>query len=237
MLLILTFAIAFGTALAWSWMFLRRDKFDPEPRRLLILLFAAGCLVTIPAAIMEHLIPANEFIGPVVVAPLVEEGLKLTAVALICWSNRHFNQLIDGAIYAISCALGFAAVENLLYGITGGVGLLGLRAILGPIGHPLFTGVSGFYLARAKFEGNAWRLPQGLVLGILLHAGWNVSPALVGETGQRAYAAVILAVIPLYAWLLLRFLRRLATPDAQRLRGALQLGSVSPQSRQWRGDQ
>jgi len=186
--------------------------------------------VTIPSALVEHLIPGNELTATVAVAPLVEEGCKLAAVVLICWSSRHFNQLIDGAIYAISCALGFAAVENLLYGLSGGFGVLGLRALLGPIGHPLFTGVSGFYLARAKFEGNAWRLCQGLLFATLLHAGWNLGPALMRETGAPSYALVFLAVVLLYAWLLRRFLRRLGTPDAQRLRVAMALGTVSTPS-------
>lgn len=221
MFVVAALAIAFGTAVAWSWIFLRRDKFDREPRRLLILLFAAGCVATIPSVILEALVPGNEFTSLVVVGPMAEEGCKLAAVALLCWSNRHFNQLVDGAIYAISCALGFAALENLLYGAAGGFGVLGLRALLGPISHPLFSGVAGFYLARAKFEGNAWRLWQGLLFGTLLHAGWNLGPGLMLETGDRAYALVFVAVIPLYAWLLRRFLRGLATAEAQRLRGAL----------------
>ena len=230
MFVFLAFAIAFGTAVAWSWIFLRRDKFDPEPRRLLIFLFLAGCLVTIPSALVEFLIPANELTWSTVVAPIVEEGFKLLAVLLICWRSRHFNQLIDGTIYAISCALGFAAVENLFYGLSGGFGLLGARALLAPIGHPLFTGVSGFYLARAKFEGNAWRLCQGLLFAVLLHAGWNLGPGLMRETGDASYSVVFLAVVLLYAWLLRRFLRRLGTPDAQRLRVALALGTVSTPS-------
>jgi len=230
MLVILAFVIAFGTSVAWSRIFLRRDKFDPEPRRLLVFLFVAGCVVTIPSALVEHLIPTNALTSVVVVGPMVEEGFKLAAVVLICWSNRHFNQLIDGAIYAISCALGFAAVENLFYGLSGGFGVLGLRALLGPIGHPLFTGVSGFYLARAKFEGNAWRLCQGLLFATVLHAGWNLGPGLIRELGDPSYAVVFLAVILHYAWLLRRFLRRLGTPDAQRLRVALALGTVSTPS-------
>ena len=227
---ILAFALAFGTSVAWSWIFLRRDKFDPEPRRLLILLFLAGCAVTIPSALIELAIPRNALTEDTVVVPIVEEGFKLLAVAVICWRSRHFNQLIDGAIYGVSCALGFAAVENLFYGLTGGFGVLGLRTLVGPISHPLFTGVGGFYLARAKFEGNPGRLYQGVLFGMLLHAGWNLGPGLMRQTGNASYALVFVTVALLYAWLLLRFLRRLETPDAQRLRTALAVGTVSPRS-------
>jgi protease PrsW len=225
---IVAIVIAFGTALLWARMFYRRDKFSPEPRRLLASLFIAGCLVTLPSAFVEHLVRSNDLIGFAVVAPVVEEALKLTAVVLICWWSRHFNQLVNGAIYGVSCGLGFAAVENLLFGLVGGFGVLGARALVGPITHPLFTGISGLYLARAKFERNAWLAAQGLLFGTLLHAGWNLGPALLVQTGQPASALLFLIIVPLYIWLLRRFLAHLATPDVQRLRTALTLGDAAP---------
>jgi RsiW-degrading membrane proteinase PrsW (M82 family) len=225
-MLALAVAIAFGTAVLWMRLFLRRDKFSPEPRRLLASLFIAGCLVTIPSAFVEQQIPGSDVIGAAVVAPVVEETMKLTAVFLICWWNRHFNQVVDGAVYGVSCGLGFAALENLLFGLFGGFGVLGARVLVGPITHPLFTGVSGLFLARARFEQKPALLLQGLMLGTLLHAGWNLGPGLLAQTDQAAYALVFLAVVPLYVVLLRRFLAHLGTPDVQRLRTAFALGEV-----------
>jgi RsiW-degrading membrane proteinase PrsW (M82 family) len=173
---ILAFIIAFGTAALWARLFLRRDKFSPEPRRMLVALFFAGCLVTIPSAYIEALIPTNFVVGVAVVAPIVEEALKIGAVVLIAWWSRHFNQVVDGAIYGVSCGLGFAAVENLLFGLFGGVGLLGTRALTGPITHPFFTGVACLFVARAKFERRPDLAVWGFALGTLLHAGWNLGP-------------------------------------------------------------
>lgn len=220
---LLAFVVAIVASVAWSWIFLRRDKFDREPRRLLILLFLAGCAITIPAALVEYVLPGGALTTPVVVAPLVEEASKIGVVLLICWRSRHFNQLIDGTIYAISAALGFAAIENFGYALLGGFGVLGVRVILGAIGHPLFTGVAGFYLARAKFERNGWRLVEGFVLAVLLHAGWNLGPSLASATGDPLYAGLVFIVAVFYGLLLWRFLRRLEKPDAQKLRAVLAL--------------
>jgi RsiW-degrading membrane proteinase PrsW (M82 family) len=222
---ILALVIALATSVAWSWIFIRRDKSDPEPRRLLVFLFLAGCALIVPCALIEYVLPGGEFASAVIIAPVVEEAFKVAAVLLICWRSRHFNQLIDGTIYAISVALGFAAIENFGYALLGGFGVLGFRVILGPIGHPLFTGVAGFYLARAKFERRAWRLCQGFVMAVLLHAGWNLGPSLLAETGDPRYVGVVFLVAVFYGVLLWRFLRRLETPDAQRLRTALALGT------------
>ena len=224
---LLALVVAVAASVAWSWIFLRRDKFDPEPRRLLILLFFAGCAITLPAALVEYVLPRGALMAPVVVAPVVEEASKIGVVLLICWRSRHFNQLIDGTIYAVSAALGFAAIENFGYALLGGFGVLGFRVIVGAIGHPLFTGVAGFYLARAKFERNAWRLCEGFVLAVLLHAGWNLGPSLAGATGDPLYAVVVFIVAVVYGVLLWRFLRRLEKPDAQKLRAVLTLGRRS----------
>jgi RsiW-degrading membrane proteinase PrsW (M82 family) len=224
---ILATVIAFGTALLWARMFLRRDKFRPEPLRLIASLFIAGCLVTLPAAYIEQQFHTKMFLlRGAVIAPAVEESLKLGAVFLICWWSRHFDQIADGAIYGISCALGFAAVENLLFGLLGGFGVLGARALVGPITHPLYTGVGGLFLARAKFERRPSLLFAGLGLATLLHAGWNLAPSLSKQTGNNAWVLLFVAILFSYAVLLRRFLRHLATPEMQRLRTALALGDV-----------
>jgi RsiW-degrading membrane proteinase PrsW (M82 family) len=224
--LALTVVIAGATALLWARMFLRRDKFSPEPRRLLAALFVAGCLSTIPSALIEALLETSDLVDLAVVAPAVEEGCKLAAVAAICWSSRHFNQLVDGAIYGVSCGFGFAVIENILFGAFGGAAVLGVRVVLGPITHPLFTGIGGLFLARAKFEGQPALAAVGLAAAMLLHAGWNLGPGLLAQTGHAAYVLVLLGVIPVYIWLLRRFLSHLETPDVQRLRDALTLGGV-----------
>jgi RsiW-degrading membrane proteinase PrsW (M82 family) len=225
-MLIFATVIAFGTALLWARLFLRRDKFSPEPLRLLASLFFAGCLVTLPAAYIEQRFSVNDLVRAAVIAPVVEEVLKLTAIVLICSWSRHFNQVVDGAIYGISCGLGFAAVENLLFGLNGGFGVLALRVLVGPMTHALYTGVTGLFFARAAFEHRPALMAFGLLLGVGLHAGWNFTPGLVAHTGNEEFAVMFVFVLLSYIWLLRGFMRHLEQPEMLRLRTALALGEV-----------
>ena len=65
-------------------------------------------------------------VGPVLVAPLVEEPCKALFLAYVIW-NRHFDNMTDGFVYGAAAGLGFGMTENLLYfvsacGDLGGVG-------------------------------------------------------------------------------------------------------------------
>ena len=77
-------------------------------------------------------------------------------------------------IYGITAALGFAAVENLLYTLTFGIEmpLPGPRQFLA---HGAFTGLGGYHLGRARFapEGAGWEVFLGLITSAFLHGLYN----------------------------------------------------------------
>lgn len=78
---ILLAAIAPG--LFWMRYIYKRDKFQPEPKKLILKCFLLGMLIVIPAGIIEvgidNIIP-SVFFGLVIVAPIVEELLKYFAM-------------------------------------------------------------------------------------------------------------------------------------------------------------
>src|SRR5690606_34496391 len=58
----------------------------------------------------------GDFVGAVISAPLVEESFKGMAVLGMFWfMRREFDGLVDGMIYGVFSALGFAMTENVLY--------------------------------------------------------------------------------------------------------------------------
>ena len=205
--------------LFWAHMFLRRDRFEPEPRSLLVKLFIAGACVTLLAFVVEVIFSliVPDGLGTILVAPPVEELAKIAVVLLVAYRSQHFTQVIDGAVYCISCALGFAVVENLLYAASFGVGILGLRSILLPLGHPLFTGVAGYYIGKAKFENRKELILLGTVAAVLLHMGWNMGGGLA-ELVSDYFGLLILLVIPLYIFFVFRFLKKMSSSEAQAIR-------------------
>lgn len=219
MIIFLLLIVAAAMTVGWSHMYLRRDRFEPEPRGLLVKLFIAGASVTLLAFLVElpFSLILSDGLVVILVAPPVEELSKIAIVLLVAYRSRHFTQVIDGAIYCISCALGFAVLENLLFAAGLGVGNLAFRSLLLPLGHPLFTGVAGYYLGRAKFENRKGLIALGVVAAVLLHMGWNAAPGLA-ELLSDYFLLLFLLVIPLYIFFVVRFLKRMSSSEAQAIR-------------------
>jgi len=195
--LLLTLAVAPG--IFWLWYFLAKDRLRPEPLSLVRRVFFAGALSAFAAGLLEvgaldasGLSNAAGRPNAVIAAALIgviEESVKFAAVLVTAYRHTHFDEVIDGIIYAVTASLGFATVENLFYVFGGGVSVGVARALLSVPGHAFFGAVMGYYLGVAKFSTRETRwLFSGLGLAILAH---TIYDALVFS--QSAYA---LAVIP-----------------------------------------
>jgi RsiW-degrading membrane proteinase PrsW (M82 family) len=179
---ILLTAIAPGLALAFIIYLI--DRFDREPLGLLIKLFLGGCLSVIPVLIVEAILDAiNPFAGLVavafeafLVAGLTEEFFKRRVVLKLAYAKSSFNEKLDGIVYAVFAALGFATIENILYlfqfiadnpsiGITRGVFAVPTHMLLGM--------TMGYYISLARFAQHETErrqyLSKSLYVPMLLH--------------------------------------------------------------------
>jgi RsiW-degrading membrane proteinase PrsW (M82 family) len=114
---------------------------------------------------------------------------------------------------------GFAIVENLGYAAGLGVSVLIVRSLAAPITHALFTGLAGYYLAKAHFSdrgGLSKFMTVGLALlaAIGLHSVWN-APTGLADLVSDLFLLLYLLVIPFYVYLLRRFLGRMESAEAQ----------------------
>jgi len=57
------------------------------------------------------------------VVGLGEELLKYLVVVLYAFRKPSFNEPFDGIVYAVMVSLGFAAFENIIYVMEGGLGV------------------------------------------------------------------------------------------------------------------
>jgi RsiW-degrading membrane proteinase PrsW (M82 family) len=134
------------------------------------------------------------FVTAVVSAPFCEEFFKGLAVfGVFFFLRREFDGIVDGIIYATFCALGFAAIENISYYARAEARnhaqllmTFGLRGILAPWGHPLYTSMTGIGFGVARESSSAavrWLAPiGGYLFGVFLHAVWNYVPFRLGES-------------------------------------------------------
>ena len=121
----------------------RRDRIEPEPRRLLISLLLCGVAATLMAVVAESVgavalaffLPGGEN-NPAygvwmyfVIVALSEEGFKYLALRWRTWRSPEFNCRFDGVVYAVFVSLGFALFENIGYVLMYGIGAALMRAI------------------------------------------------------------------------------------------------------------
>ncbi|MEU4327493.1 PrsW family intramembrane metalloprotease [Nonomuraea dietziae] len=172
------------------------DRLEPEPRLHLSFAFVWGAGVAVVVAIALSLAGealvlsagygktvADDF-GTVILAPVIEEGLKGAALLLLLRRRREIDGLTDGIIYAAMAGLGFAAVENVGYylsaytenGTDGAVGLFVFRGLIAPLGHPVYTSMIGIGVAYAATRRTPVRflaIPLGYLGAVVLHGLWN----------------------------------------------------------------
>ena len=189
--------IAFPACFVYLWVPVIVDRYDPEPWWALAMAFLWGAVVacgfsgrinTLGGEIVSYTLgkEAAEIFGPVISAPIVEEATKgLFVLGMLIFLKREFDGVVDGVIYATFSALGFAAMENVLYyGRSlqkGGVAALGLtvflRGVLAPWGHPLYTSMTGIGVGIARETNKMWLKVLAPIGGygaaVVLHAIWN----------------------------------------------------------------
>ncbi len=157
-----------------------RDKYEKEPFSALLKALFTGILIVLPVYFIEKLLGnlSVETEGfryaaytAFVVAALTEEGFKLLAFFIFIWKNENFNEKFDGIVYAVFIALGFAAVENIIYVFTGGYGVGVIRALTAVPAHALFGTMMGYYLGQAKFteKHRVWNLCLAFILPFTFH--------------------------------------------------------------------
>ncbi len=197
--------------------FYLKDRYEPEPRGHVALAFAKGALATVPAyaaswalarAVGDEWLalgglPARAF-DAVVLAAACEELPKWIAFLFIYRWNE-FDEPLDGVVYGVALALGFATVENVLCVVRDGLGTGMLRAIFAVPAHALFGAVMGFYFGRAKFGAAARaRLYVGfaLVAAVALHGAYDF--ILQALRGVWMYLAVSIGSLALWVFVLRR---------------------------------
>lgn len=173
-------------ALIWLWFWLKEDSENPEPKGLLLLTFLGGMLsvfAVLPLQRITELIFSNQNTVLVVWAAL-EEIVKYIFVALIALRTRYCDEPVDFAIYMITGALGFAALENTLFLLNPvalqdtAVSLLtgNLRFLGSMLLHVVASGIIGMAMGLAYYKNFAQReisLFIGLLLAIGLHVIFN----------------------------------------------------------------
>ncbi len=249
--IVLSTAALVVVVLTFVWL----DRWEPEPPRLLVLAFLWGASVSVVFSVglemlFESLVPADADMASVATialgAPLVEEALKGSFLLLMMTGRRRneLNSLTDCLVYAGITAIGFAWVENIMYiaqGESVGESLLtaGLRLVMGPFAHPLFTLATGigvyFALNRRNVLAKIGCILLGYAGAVLLHALWNGSSVISFQTYFLVYVFWMVPVFALASWLAIASRRREQRITESKLPGMVAANLVTANEATWLG--
>jgi len=188
-----------------------RDKYEHEPLGLIGVTFVLGAIGVLPAAFLELLLegffPVPAILQAFLYVAVVEELTKFGAVKIKAYRSFHFNEVMDGIVYAVAASLGFATVENIIYVLRSGLTVAILRGILSVPDHAVWGGIMGFYLGLAKRDEKASgsgqnQIIKGLAIVIFLHGLYDSLAFLESLIG--------VVLISLIGWGLLLVLMRRA---------------------------
>lgn len=213
-------ALAFLPPLVFMLWVRNHEKTQREPIGAVLAMFVYGGTLGVIIALalillLDYGLGAKPggltLLGLVVVAPLVEESSKGLGLGL---QRRRILEIEDGIVYGAAIGLGFAATENLLYGLQAldDSGLeaasltIAFRVLSSVLLHAGSTALLGYGYARMLLRRQGpIALAPFYVLAVLQHALYNflVGPQLL--VGFSAAVAMVLVV----TGLLRRQIRRL----------------------------
>ena len=160
------------------------DRHDREPIRMLLKVFLMGMIYVIPTVFVENLLSYyNVFAGvfgvaftAFIIAGLTEEFMKRRVVLKYVYFNPVFDEKLDGIVYCVMSALGFATIENIMYVVfrfpdVESVGLY--RGILAVPAHMLFAITMGYYLSLAKFSDSPEQFQTYLKKSLIVPATFH----------------------------------------------------------------
>ena len=207
-------------ALIW-WL----DRYDREPVWMVALTFLWGALggagLSLFGNTLIHFIltmalgdESAEWMGPVIVAPLIEEPTKAVILLLVA-TSRYFDNTTDGFVYGAAAGLGFGMTENMLYfyqsaqivgfdlghGIESWATTVVIRTFYSAVMHATASSLIGASIGWARFRALPFKLislPIGIAAAMSMHALWNGLLTLnVGGLDEETLFYVNLVVLPL----------------------------------------
>ena len=183
----------------------RLDRIEKEPAGLLLKLVLFGALSGLAAGAIEGALTRvldvtlgggmlRLVLENFLAVALVEEACKRWVVLKFAWNHPAFDYRFDAVVYCVFSALGFAALENILYVAEYGFAVAVSRALLSVPGHCFFAVDMGIYLGQAKMAERAMQryyielpdespgqyLRASLLVPTLLHGFWDFSLSVGG---------------------------------------------------------
>ena len=181
--------LAILPGVVWLLIFLREDA-HPEPPGMILRVFLFGSLSAIPVILIfnftESLLGVFfslllvKVIIIAAIAPFLEEITKYLVVRFSALKHPECDEPVDFMIYAVTAALGFATVENIIFLLPIAEFSLQelvtdsfIRFVGATLLHAIASGIMGYFLAVSVLQKKKFLALLGVLVAIILHALYN----------------------------------------------------------------
>ena len=194
-LLMYIILLGFMPPILWLVFWLKEDS-NPEPRKEIIIVFLAGMAVVALAILLENFFyNRNQYFSDIlnfssfsfqminlIGFAFIEEICKMAAALFTALRSKYFDEPVDAMVYMVTAAMGFAALENMLFiadslqnGINQTILVSAFRFINAVLLHAGTAIAIGAGLAFTYFhhERRLRELVFALCFSTLLHAAYN----------------------------------------------------------------
>ncbi len=218
-------------AIVWLTFWLKQDNKRPEPKIMIIIAFIGGIIAVFGSLYLEKIcvginiksllsgdlfkpilnwledisvqekIPLNRLLIVIFFAPLIEEFLKFIMAYFTVLKSKEDDEPIDPMIYMITVALGFAAVENMLFlldpitkgQLTTSILTGNMRFIGATLLHTVSSVTVGIFISFNFFDKRMSKIAWttiGLICAIITHILFNFF--MVGNARESLMALEII---------------------------------------------
>ncbi|MBX4181600.1 PrsW family intramembrane metalloprotease [Candidatus Parcubacteria bacterium] len=198
-------------ALLWLSFWLREDRKNPEPKRLIGRTFFFGMLAVLLVLPFQQAVNVyfpNMGFAAIFLWAALEEMFKFAAGYLGGLQTRDDNEPIDAMIYMVTAALGFVALENTLFllgplsheHVTQSIITGNLRFVGASVLHVVSSGLVGSAIAFSfyrKWWKRAHKIALALCFAITLHTVFNLF-ILKGSNASGFTALIIVWIGAIY---------------------------------------
>ena len=221
-------------ALIWLYFWTREDCENPEPKNMLALAFAGGMVAVFLSLFLEKYffdlglnniiessifskiipwfnnlaeqasLPLDKVLLVVIFAPIIEEIIKFLMAYILVLRSKDDDEPVDPMIYMITTALGFTAVENMLFLITPlinnnfimSIYTGNLRFIGATLLHIISSATVAVFLSFHFFDSKLKKIffvATGIIFSIVMHGIFNF--LMVGDQKSSTMALELIWII------------------------------------------
>jgi protease PrsW len=237
-LIVAGLVLAIVPSVLWLTYFYRQDQDEPEPKTKIAAVFLLALVLTDFCGLRlidgwfqlrdwSGINRTTSLLSSILIIGFTFEAIKYYAVRLTVYATDEFDERMDGIVYGSIAGLGLATLINLNHVIANQGVSLGpavVYTVTTALAQASFGGLTGFFMAEAKFEHKPiWWVPLGVSIAAISNGcfSWIIDEvSSAGLTVEPWRSLVVGIAVAIGAFVvLIRLMQHAHTEDTEPAKG------------------